>query len=615
MNQLSNAQRRAVTHVDGPLLVLAGPGSGKTTVITRRTRYLIEDCKIKPSQILVITFTRAAAREMRERFLRQTKNDGTAVSFGTFHAVFFQILKLAYGYGAENILKEEQKYQFLRDSIRKAKLELDDEAEFLSDVAAEISRVKNERSDLNTYQASTCNSAVFKGIYNDYDNRLRRSNLIDYDDMLVYCYELLKERPDILGAWQRKYQYILVDEFQDINQLQYDIVRLLAAPEDNLFIVGDDDQSIYRFRGAKPRIMLNFEKDYPKAERVVLDTNYRSTPEIVKGAGKVIGHNQERFPKEIHAAKDTGFQILTHDFPTQEEENACIVDKIRTYADKGGAYSDIAVLFRTNTQPRHLVEELMSAGIPFRMRDRLPNIYDHWIAKDVFTYVRMAFGSKKRSDFLQIMNRPKRYIGRECLEEEEIAWEVLLCCYEDKPWVCERIEKFQSDLKMIERLSPFGALHYIRNIVGYEEYLKEYAEYRNRKPEELLEVLDELQALSKGFKTFEEWFGHIEDYRKELERQSKEQEKESNSVSLATMHSSKGLEYRIVFIPDVNEKVTPHKRAFLEADIEEERRLFYVAMTRAKELLYIFSVKKLFNRRAERSRFLEELLEEEHITC
>ena len=257
----------------------------------------------------------------------------------------------------------------------------------------------------------------------------------------------------------------------------------------------------------------------------------------------------------------------------------------------------------------------MSAGIPFRMRDRLPNIYDHWIAKDVFTYVRMAFGSRKRSDFLQIMNRPKRYIGRECLEEEEIAWEVLLCCYEDKPWVCERIEKFQSDLKMIERLSPFGALHYIRNIVGYEEYLKEYAEYRNRKPEDLLEVLDELQALSKGFKTFEEWFGHIEDYRKELERQSKEQEKESNSVSLATMHSSKGLEYRIVFIPDANEKVTPHKRAFLEADIEEERRLFYVAMTRAKELLYIFSVKKLFNRRAERSRFLEELLEEEHITC
>ena len=234
MNQLSEAQRRAASHVDGPMLVLAGPGSGKTTVITRRTRYLIEDCHVKPSEILVITFTKAAAKEMRERFLRQTKSGGTKVSFGTFHAVFFQILKLAYGYGAENILREEQKYQFLRDSVRKANLELDDETEFLSDAAAEISRVKNERCDLNTYHASVCNSAVFKKIYDDYDNCLRRKNLIDFDDMLVYCYELLRERPDILGAWQRKYRYILVDEFQDINQLQYDIVRLLAAPEDNL---------------------------------------------------------------------------------------------------------------------------------------------------------------------------------------------------------------------------------------------------------------------------------------------------------------------------------------------------------------------------------------------
>lgn len=611
MNQLSNAQRRAATHVDGPMLVLAGPGSGKTTVITRRTRYLIEDCHVKPSQILVITFTKAAAKEMRERFLRQTKSDGTKVSFGTFHAVFFQILKLAYGYGAENILREEQKYQFLRDSVRKAKLELEDEGEFLSDVAAEISRVKNERSDLNTYHASSCGTAIFKGIYQDYDSRLRRSNLIDFDDMLVYCYELLRERSDILGAWQRKYRYILVDEFQDINQLQYDIVRLLAAPEDNLFIVGDDDQSIYRFRGAKPQIMLNFERDYPRAQRVVLDANFRSTAEIVKGAGKVIGHNKERFPKEIYAARGSGFEIITHEFSEQEEENACIVDKIRTYAAKGGAYSDIAVLFRTNTQPRLLVEELMSAGIPFRMRDRLPNLYDHWIVKDIFTYIRLALGSRKRSDLLQIMNRPKRYIGRECLEEEEISWEALLCCYEDKPWVAERIEKLQSDLKMIGRLSPFGALHYIRNIVGYEEYLKEYAKYRNRKPEDLLEVLDELQALAKGFSTFGEWFAHIENYKKELERQAKAQERESNSVSLATMHSSKGLEYRIVFIPDANEKVTPHKRAFLDEDIEEERRLFYVAMTRAKELLYIFSVRKLYNRRAERSRFLEELMEED----
>jgi DNA helicase-2/ATP-dependent DNA helicase PcrA len=610
-NQLSKAQQQAVIHKDGPLLVLAGPGSGKTHTLTCRVRYLIEEYHVNPSEILVITFTKAAAKEMKERFLRMTKSGTTKVSFGTFHAVFFQILKLAYGYRAENILREEQKYQFLRDSIHKANLELDDEAEFMSDIAGEISRVKNERADLAEYQATTCNTAIFKKIYQDYDNRLRRSNLIDFDDMLVYCYELLKERADILGAWQRKYRYILVDEFQDINQLQYDIVRLLAAPEDNLFIVGDDDQSIYRFRGARPRIMLNFEKDYPQAKRVVLDTNFRSGAAIVRGAGKVIVHNRDRFSKEIRAAHDEGFPILTHQFPERAQENECIIEKIETYVQRGGSYADIAILFRTNTQPRQLVEELMSAGIPFRMRDALPNIYDHWIAKDIFTYIRMAAGSRKRSDFLQIMNRPKRYLGRECLEEEEISWEALLTWYDDKPWVCERIEKLRSDLAMVARLSPYGAIHYIRNIIGYEEYLKEYAGYRNRKPEEFLEVLDELQTLSRGFQTFGEWSEHIAHYRQELAAQAREQAQNMNSVCLSTMHSSKGLEFRIVFIIDANETVMPHKRAFLEEDLEEERRLFYVAMTRAEELLYIFSVKKLYNKKVERSRFVEELLAEE----
>lgn len=610
MNSLSNAQQRAVTHRDGPMLVLAGPGSGKTMTITWRTRYLIESCHINPSEILVITFTKAAAKEMKERFLRLTKSNSTAVSFGTFHAVFFQILKLAYGYRAENILREEQKWLFLKEAIHKANLDLEDEAEFMADLAAEISRVKNEQADLASYRAMTCGTELFRKMYHEYDNRLRRSNLIDFDDMLVYCYELLKERPDILRAWQRKYRYILVDEFQDINQLQYEIVRLLAAPEDNLFIVGDDDQSIYRFRGAKPEIMLHFEQDYPEAERVVLDVNYRSTEAIVQGAGKVIAHNKDRFSKELHAREGEGFPILTHHFPNQAEENACIVDKIQTYVGRGGLYSDIAVLFRTNTQPRLLVEEFLSAGIPFRMRDSLPNIYDHWVAKDIFTYIRMARGSRKRSDFLQIMNRPKRYIGREGLEEEEISWEALAEWYQGKPWICERIEQMKRDLKMLARLSPYGAIHYIRNVIGYEEYLKEYAAYRNRRPEEFLDVLDELQTLSRGFSRMEDWQEHIKAYRQELLRQAKEQERQTNAVTLSTMHSSKGLEYRIVFVIDANEGITPHKRAVLEEDLEEERRLFYVAMTRAKELLYLFSVKKLYNKKAERSRFVEELLEE-----
>ena len=609
MSQLSEVQQRAVTHRGGPMLVLAGPGSGKTLVLTWRVRYLTEVCRINPGEILVITFTRAAAREMKERYLRMTGSESTAVSFGTFHAVFFQILKLAYGYRSENILREEEKYRFLKDAVFRQKLEPDDEAELLSSISSEISRVKNERPDLQAYKATSCDSKSFRAIFNEYDNRLRRSGKIDFDDMLGYCYELLKERPDILGAWQRKFRYILVDEFQDINQLQYDIVRMLAAPEDNLFIVGDDDQSIYRFRGAKPQIMLHFEEDYPAAKRVLLDTNYRCTGAIVEGAGRVIANNKERFPKDIRAQKDRGPAILTHLFKNQEEEYACVIDKIRLWREKGGSYGDIAVLFRTNTQPRKLVEELIAEGIPFRMRDSLPNLYDHWIVRDIFTYLRMSKGSLKRSDFLQIMNRPKRYIGRECLESEEISWEALLTWYDDKPWVCERIEKLQKDLKLAGRLSPSGALHYIRHIIGYEGYLKEYAEYRGRNPEELSAILDELAELAKGFSTLADWEAHISRVREELAKQAREREQNKDSVSLSTMHSSKGLEYRIVFIIDANEGITPHRRVIFEEDMEEERRLFYVAMTRAKELLYIFSVKKLYGKKAEISRFVEELLE------
>ncbi len=609
MSQLSEVQQRAVTHRDGPMLVLAGPGSGKTLVLTWRVRYLTEVCRINPGEILVITFTRAAAREMKERYLRMTGSESTAVSFGTFHAVFFQILKLAYGYRSENILREEEKYRFLKDAVFRQKLEPDDEAELLSSISSEISRVKNERPDLQVYKATSCDSKSFRAIFNEYDNRLRRSGKIDFDDMLGYCYELLKERPDILRAWQKKFRYILVDEFQDINQLQYDIVRMLAAPEDNLFIVGDDDQSIYRFRGAKPQIMLHFEEDYPAAKRVLLDTNYRCTGAIVEGAGRVIANNKERFPKDIRAQKDRGPAILTHLFKNQEEEYACVIDKIRLWREKGGSYGDIAVLFRTNTQPRKLVEELIAEGIPFRMRDSLPNLYDHWIVRDIFTYLRMSKGSLKRSDFLQIMNRPKRYIGRECLESEEISWEALLTWYDDKPWVCERIEKLQKDLKLAGRLSPSGALHYIRHIIGYEGYLKEYAEYRGRNPEELSAILDELAELAKGFSTLADWEAHIARVREELAKQAREREQNKDSVSLSTMHSSKGLEYRIVFIIDANEGITPHRRVIFEEDMEEERRLFYVAMTRAKELLYIFSVKKLYGKKAEISRFVEELLE------
>ena len=606
--QFNEGQKKAIEHFKGAALVLAGPGSGKTRVITYRTKYLIEHHGIDPSNILVITFTKAAAQEMRQRFQSMTENRYLTVSFGTFHAVFFGILRHAYGYSVDNILKEEQKNRFFKEEVSHMDLEIEDEAEFIQNITGEISRVKNERKNILEYEALSCDIKAFRKLYQKYDNMLRRQNQIDFDDMLVYTYELLSQRKDILRAWQKKFQFILIDETQDMNQLQYDIVKLLAAPRNNLFMVGDDDQSIYRFRGARPEIMLGFKKDYPEAQIIHLDTNYRSRKQIVESALKVIRHNDSRFEKQIVSARPEGHPVITAEFENQKEEYDCMVEKILYYHKQGGNYSDIAVLCRTNRQPGAFAEKLMEYNIPFQMKDAIPNLYDHWIAKNVMTYLKLGKGSNKRRDLLQILNKPLRYISRECLEDEIISWDVMLQYYEDKPWMCERIETLQYDLKMLKNMNPYGALQYIRHVIGYEQYLRDYALDHKLKVEELLEILEEIQESARGYETMEEWQAHIKEYSDNLERQQRDREKQ-DGVIICTMHSSKGLEFPIVFIPEANEGITPYQKAVMKEEIEEERRLFYVAMTRAKELLYIFSVKERFHKSLEISRFVKEFQE------
>ncbi|MFA9376962.1 MAG: ATP-dependent helicase [Lachnotalea sp.] len=604
---LNKGQAEAVKHVNGPCIVVAPPGSGKTMVITQRTKYLIEKCGINPANILVITFTKAAASEMKERFTK-LMGKHTPVSFGTFHAIFFTVLRHAYGFKGENILRDEQRIEFLKEIIHKTEMEIDDEMEFISDITSEISLIKNDRILLEHYYSTSCPEDIFRKIYNEYDNKLRHAKLIDFDDMLVFCYELFKERKDILNAWQSKYQYILIDEFQDINKIQYDIIRMLAMPNNNLFIVGDDDQSIYRFRGAKPEIMLNFSKDYTKTKSVLLDTNYRSTKAIVDGAVRVIKNNKSRFVKNINTINGEGVPIVIQKLKDQNDENKVILDKIIEYREKGIEFSDIAVLYRTNTQPRTLIEKLMEYNIPFKMRDTIPNIYDHWITKNIISYISIARGSRERKEFLQIINRPKRYVSRECIDNMQISFENLSEYYKEKDWMVERINKLEYDLKMLTKMPPYAAINYIRQGIGYEEYLKEYAAFRKIKPEELIETLNEIQEGAKAFKTYEEWFTHIQEYTNELRAQVKNRNNNFNSVSLATMHSSKGLEYKKVFIIDVNEGITPFRKAVVEADLEEERRMFYVALTRAKEELFVYSLEERLGKKMDISRFVGEMI-------
>lgn len=618
------SQLQAIRHKDGPMMVLAGPGSGKTTVITHRVKHLVETHGVEPGNILVITFTRAAADEMQQRFQTLMEGRRLSVSFGTFHAVFFRILKYAYRYDATNIIREEQRVQIIRELMERHHVDVEDESEFIASILSEISAVKGEMMDLEYYYAKNCSEEIFKQLYKGYEEKLLAMHLLDFDDMLVMCYELFTQRKDILQAWQQKYRYILVDEFQDINRVQYEIVRMLAAPEDNLFIVGDDDQSIYRFRGAKPEIMLGFLKDYPQATQTLLGINYRSTSTIVDTACRLIAHNKTRYPKEIRANRGAGRPVATAVWEDAQAETRGIVQEIQDYGRMGYRLSDIAVLYRTNMEPRLLMERLMEYNIPFQMRDALPNLYDHWITQDILAYIRIARGSEtarsngttgapRRADVLRIINRPKRYISRDALEGQTICWEAVKSWYQDKGWMVERIEQLEYDLRMIGKLAPVAAVNYIRKAVNYDEYLREYAEYRRMKPEELLAVADQLQESAAGYQTFDAWFLHMEEYGKQLKQQMHNRDRESDSVSLMTMHSAKGLEFPIVYILDANEDVTPHHKAVLDADIEEERRMFYVAMTRAKDRLHVCYTKERYGRKQERSRFIDEYEKKEEV--
>ena len=645
----NKAQMTALEHRDGPMMVLAGPGSGKTTVITHRIKRLLE-AGVDPSGILVITFTKAAATEMKERFLRLAREEdekrkqaeqraggsrtgaekpffgtadpgprrreacgssleaaGSRVSFGTFHSVFYHILKWAYRFPAGNVISGEEKRQYFKKFLDESEMEVEDEAEFISSIINEISYVKGERLDLKYYYSQNCPEEWFKKLYDGYDEMLKTTGKIDFDDMLVMCHELFTERKDILAAWQKKFKYILVDEFQDINLLQYQVVRMLALPENNLFIVGDDDQSIYRFRGAKPEIMLGFEKDFPGTKRVLLGTNYRSTKEIVETSLRLIEHNKVRFEKKLEPFRGSGRPVDFRVFDNPGHEMDTVAQSIRAYHDAGYQWSEIAVLFRTGANSGLIAERLMGYNIPFKLRDVIPNLYSHWIAKDLFAYMEIAAGSRKRSDFYRIMNRPNRYFSRDAFDTPIVSFDRLKSFYQDRDWMEERICDLEADLRAMAPLKPVAAVNYIRKAIGYDDYLRSYAEFRRMKPEELFETADKLAESAAEFATFVEWKEHAARYEEELKKQNQEEREETKDrVTLSTMHSAKGLEYPVVFVVDANEGIVPHHKAGLPADIEEERRLFYVALTRAKDRLHVAAVKERYHRKTDVSRFVEE---------
>ena len=604
----NEAQTQAIQHTDGPCLVLAGPGSGKTLTIVNRVKYLIEKQKVRPEEILVVTFTRFAAAEMKSRLCLVMGKRDLPVTVGTFHGIYYGILKWAYRMNQENILSETEKYQILRGVINKERMEIFDEEDFIQDIAAEIGKVKNNRIPLEEFVSEKCSADAFRNIYRNYEQHRKELKKIDFDDMLVLCYELFRSRPDVLAQWQKKFRYVLIDEFQDINRIQYDVIRMLAQPENNLFVVGDDDQAIYGFRGADSELMLGFGKDFPDAKQILLGMNYRSTANIVQNSLKLIENNVERYSKKLEANREGGSCLHIQEVKDPVEEAEYVLEEIQKCKENGIKEEEIAILFRVHTDARAVVEAMVERKIPFQMKEHLPNIYEHFIAKDIMAYFRLATGARNRQNFLQVMNRPKRYLGRDSVAGTKVSFEDMRKFYCDKDWMIDRIDQFEWDVKMLMKMAPYAAIQYIRKRIGYDDFLKEYAFTHQINRSDLNEVLAEIEEAAKAFTSVEEWFTHVEEYTETLRTKEKERNRPRPGVRLMTIHASKGLEFKQVFLIEANEGRIPYQKAKTDKEIEEERRLFYVAMTRAKDFLKICYVKIKNGKEVTPSRFVDELL-------
>lgn len=607
----NKSQIQAISHMDGPAMVLAGPGSGKTTVITHRIKNLIEKAEVRPENILVVTFTKAAAISMQKRFSTlMNGGKGQLVTFGTFHSVFYKILRKSRRYEATEILSERQKTDYIREIIGRYGISSNDISELSQNIINDIGNIKGNILNAQEYEPSCCKKEDFIKVYNAYNLELKKDGKMDFDDILRECYLLLCENHTILEQWRELYKYILIDEFQDINRIQMNIIELLASPLNNIFVVGDDDQSIYGFRGARPEIMIEFKDYYPEAELIVLDVNYRSTQSIINVAGRVIENNKTRLDKCAHANNDKDFQPDIRKFRNQVEELKFVVSKIKEYENQGISLSEMAILVRNNSQIQEISSFLKNRKIEAESGKHRSNIYNGMVAKDILSYVRGALkfdGTYFNEDLIYVLNKPQRYISRQVVLSVNMNISAVRRIYSKN-----NIDSFLFHIEMIRKLPPQAALSYIRKGAGYEEYLRLYAIENNIPMSGLLKQLEQLAQECSKFNTLEQWTNSIDSAQnsegQNFGKKSSGEGGTNNRINIMTMHGSKGLEFKAVFIVDANQGIIPTSKALRERDFEEERRLFYVAITRAIDYLNVYAVEERLGCPIEVSMFVEEML-------
>lgn len=583
--KLSKIQLDAVRVTEGPALIIAGPGSGKTTVLTNRIKFLIEEHKVAPEEILVITFSKAAALEMRTRFYSMCEDSFYPVTFGTFHSVFFQIIHTQYHYNTSHILTLQKKRELMRLALKRSRIIDYPENELVDTLLKEVAYYKNTNESADFKSDTNINSEMWKIAYKQYRDLQIAENKIDFEDMLLIVRNLFRKNREVLTHYRSIYKYILIDEYQDINDIQYDCVRMLAGDRANLWVCGDDDQSIYGFRGANPKIMLSFTNDYPNATVVKLTDNYRSSKRIVEAAGKVIAENRNRFNKDIRGMGADGIPVELIHTKDEEEEDSRILEMINN-TDK--PYTDIAILLRTNIQATRFADLLRRNDIPYSIKDSVVNPFMNAFFFDILSYLRLRDSMVSQSDFsirdlLRILNKPSRYLrsdlintGAKCLDEviESLSGNLMYL---------QPLKVLKVQLRSMEKMDMYESINFIRKGIGYDNYMKLRLMNRDRFSE-YMENMNWIQDMAKTCDDLNELI-YLSEHYEEMVKGNENAAGEG--VHLMTYHGSKGLEFDTVILPRINEGVVPGNRSRDTESIEEERRMFYVAMTRAKNRLII----------------------------
>lgn len=629
---LNDKQREAVLHTEGPLLVLAGAGSGKTRVLTYRIAHLIQDKNVSPWSILAITFTNKAAREMKERLEQLVGEEVNDVWVSTFHAACVRILRRdieRIGYDRSFVIFDTSDQQtVIKDCLKE--LNLNDKNFPPKSMLAEISNAKNELLDEQVFEkmyASDYRMSRVSSIYSLYQKKLRQNNALDFDDIIMLTIKVFNENPDVLEYYQRKFQYILIDEYQDTNTAQYILVSMLAQKHRNLCVVGDDDQSIYKFRGANIRNILDFEKEFDDAKCIKLEQNYRSTQHILDAANHVIANNTGRKGKNLWTQNKTGSKIKILSADNQHEEGLMIAQEIeQLVAEENKKYSDFAILYRMNAQSRVIEEMLLRQAIPYRVLGGL-RFYDRKEIKDIISYLRVIQNPMDNISLKRIINEPKRGIGKKTIETAEgiaISRDTsifpIIANADSIPDLSRAAGKLIEFVEIINSLraqkESCTVTELLNKVLDQTGYLKMLEEEDTVEAQTRIENIKELVSVAVEFErttqqvTLEAFLENIS-----LVSDIDNYDEEQDAVVLMTLHSAKGLEFPVVFLCAMEEGIFPsYRSSFEESELEEERRLCYVGITRAEERLYIshaFSRTLFGNTMYNRiSRFVDEIPDE-----